>query len=342
MKKTVALIASALLVVALGSLALAHAEIESCTPPIDGTVETAPDRLVCQASQGMKSEGSLLQVFDANGVQVDKGDSQVDLNDPDRVTISVSLDTSKMTDGVYTVKWTTVSADDGDEDSGEFHFTVGHAMHDETTATPDADSKPEITHPNDDPTIGQVTLDGKQITLTITAPPKDATLPSGDVTVEATVEGITLGENGAHLHFSVDGKLATMGEGAQTSATFALEPGEHEIEVTLADDMHEDLVNAHVHVMVEEAAVQATATLTSEATSTTQAQPTATVVQATATQAATATAAPTLPPAPTATAIPTTLPATGSGIDNSLLVLIGVLGVLLVGGTALVIVRARK
>jgi methionine-rich copper-binding protein CopC len=36
----------------------------------------------------------------------------------------VSLDASKMRDGVYTVKWKTLSADDGDEARGEFKLTV--------------------------------------------------------------------------------------------------------------------------------------------------------------------------------------------------------------------------
>lgn len=127
-KAALALPVAALLVlvsvVALAPVALAHAEIKECTPPIGGAVTTAPDRLTCTASQGMDAKGSSLQVFNASGAQVDKGDSQVDLNDPDRTKISVSLDTSKMTDGVYTVKWTTVSADDGDDEDGEFKFTV--------------------------------------------------------------------------------------------------------------------------------------------------------------------------------------------------------------------------
>lgn len=138
MKKIIAFISSALFIVALASVVLAHAEIESCVPAIDGTVETAPVKVICKASEGIKPEGSLLKVLDANGAQVDKGDSAVDLNDADRTTISVSLDTAKMKDGVYTVKWTTVSADDGDEESGEFKFTVQGAAQVTATALPQA------------------------------------------------------------------------------------------------------------------------------------------------------------------------------------------------------------
>lgn len=114
----------------------AHAEPESCTPPIGGTVDKPPEKLVCKTTEGIVPNESKLQVFDSSGNQVDKGDSSVDLNDPDRVTISVSLDTSKMSDGVYTVKWVTVSAEDNDEDSGEFTFVVASTSAAQATVTP--------------------------------------------------------------------------------------------------------------------------------------------------------------------------------------------------------------
>lgn len=277
MKRIVALAASAVLMIALASVAFAHAEIKSCVPEIDGTVETAPTEVVCTSSQGMDATGSSLQVFDADGMQVDKGDSHVDLNDPDRTKISVSLDTSKMSDGVYTVKWTTVSADDGDTANGAFKFTVGHAMHmdmaatpqaaatgqapsaapTEAAATPAAAAAVEVTHPNNDPSVGVMTIDGKTVTLKLVSPTNHATLPAGDTTVTAEVDGVTLGENGAHVHFFVDGNLMLMGAGAQTSATLALEPGEHELMITLSDSAHDDLGNAKVHVTVQAATAPA-------------------------------------------------------------------------------------
>jgi methionine-rich copper-binding protein CopC len=85
--------------------AFAHAEIESCRPPIDATVDSLPDAVVCTASESMDPKQSSLRVYDSAGARVDKGDSRVDLRDADRRTLSVSLDASKMRDGVYTVKW---------------------------------------------------------------------------------------------------------------------------------------------------------------------------------------------------------------------------------------------
>lgn len=347
-----ALLLGALMTVAFVPAALAHAEIESCTPAIDSTVETAPDKVVCTTSQGMKAEGSKLSVFDAAGAQVDKGDSAVDLTNADRTTIAVSLDVAKVVDGVYTVKWTTLSADDNDEASGEFKFTVGHAMDLTGTATPAAtEAGPEVTHPNDDHSIGVVTLDGKEVTLKITAPTDDQSFPAGDVKVGATVEGVTLGENGYHLHFYVDDKLQAMGEGAQNTYTATItEPGAHEVMVVLADAAHENLNNAHVHVNIEAANAQATtvataastvaaATPAAQATAVTAATVVPTEMPSSPTVEATAITAPEATAAPTVTA---ELPTAGEGTNYALFGLLLVVGVIVLGAGALVLTRTRR
>lgn len=323
MKRLIALFVSALFFAALGSVvrvpvALAHAEIASCAPAIDGTVETAPDKLVCKASQGMRAVGSSLAVFDAAGIKVDKGDSAVDLTDPDRLTISVSLDTTKMQDGVYTVKWTTVSADDGDEAHGEFKFTVGHGMEMDHTATPAA--SPDA-HAGDDHSIAKGMVDGKEVTLEMTSPAKDATLEPGDVKMEAKVEGLTLGEN-SHLHFYVDDALALMGTGAQTSYTVKLEPGTHDLAIGLATGEHDDILKVHVHVTVQAAQPANATTAPTEASATATVAPTAT------------------PPAAEPTPA-STLPATGGTENNLLLVVLALVGMLAVGAGVLVGARAR-
>jgi hypothetical protein len=70
---------------------------------------------------------STMSVFDASKAQVDKKDAHVDLNDPDHKTLVVSLDTSKVKNGIYTVKWHTVTPDDGGITDGTFQFNVGSA-----------------------------------------------------------------------------------------------------------------------------------------------------------------------------------------------------------------------
>ncbi len=118
-----------LLMVALAALAyapvaLAHSEPKECTPPMDGTVDAPPARVVCQMTQSLDAQKTRMSVVNASGAVVDKGDSAVDLNDPDRRTLSVSLDPTKIVDGVYTVKWETLSTEDNEEANGEFKFTV--------------------------------------------------------------------------------------------------------------------------------------------------------------------------------------------------------------------------
>ncbi|RIK34240.1 MAG: hypothetical protein DCC52_01205 [Chloroflexi bacterium] len=325
-KKISVLCGAIILLMAFSTVAMAHAEMKSCTPPINGMVDTAPDKIVCTASEAMDPKGSMLAVFDAMGMQVDKKDSAVDLNDPDRATISVSLASDMMADGVYTVKWTTLSASDGDQATGEFKFTVGHGMH--MSETPMATATDTTMHPNGDLSVGMATVDGTEITLKIVSPLKDAEVPAGMVTVQAALDGATLGENESHLHFYVDDNLALMSRGAQTSADLEIkEPGEHNIKVTYSDQAHDDLIQVFVRVMVV-AAAQSTAA------------PTATMepTMPPPTQAPAPTLAPTV--APTAEA--TTLPTSGSDNNFWLYAFLAGIGAGIIGAGVLAAVRARR
>jgi methionine-rich copper-binding protein CopC len=70
-------------------------------------------------------KASTLQVMDDAGTQVDLGDGHVDLDDPDRKVMLVSL--PDLQQGVYTVHWTAQSAEDGHTAAGHFTFGVGIA-----------------------------------------------------------------------------------------------------------------------------------------------------------------------------------------------------------------------
>jgi methionine-rich copper-binding protein CopC len=108
-------------------VAFAHAKIDHCTPAVDATVAQAPAQVVCVMSEEIDTKLSTLSVWDAGGNQVDKKDAHVDLNDPDHKTLVVSLDPSSMKDGVYTVKYHTVTPDDGGVTDGTFQFVAGSA-----------------------------------------------------------------------------------------------------------------------------------------------------------------------------------------------------------------------
>lgn len=339
MKRILAFVGAFMLVLALASIqtipvAFAHAEPKDCTPAIDSTVDAVPTQVVCKMGQALDPAQSSLSVFNAAGEQVDLGDSAVDLNDPDRVTISVSLDTAKITDGVYTVKYVTFSTDDNEQAEGDFHFTVKlpaaaetptaaeTPAPTETTAatetptetavaeTPAASETPTAaaggTH-SDDHSIATTTIDGKEISMQVLSPAKDATVPAGDVVIQAQVEGVTLGENDTYLTFQLDEDTPVQGQGAQTSHIAFLEPGEHDLKVSLTVGGTPGVLQAHVHVTVEPAAVAQT--------------------QATAT------------PAP---AVPQTLPTTGSQVNYGLYALIAVAGLLALSAGVLVLARTRR
>ena len=120
------------LCLAIFQIAFAHAKLDHCTPAVDATVAQAPGQVVCVMSEEIDTRLSTISVWDANGVQVDKKDAHVDLNDPDHKTLIVSLDPASMKDGIYTVKYHTVTPDDGGVTDGTFQFVAGSAA---TTST---------------------------------------------------------------------------------------------------------------------------------------------------------------------------------------------------------------
>lgn len=126
MKRIIVLVFALGTLAALGTgVAFAHAKLDTCTPAVSSTVATAPSQIKCVFSEEIDTKLSTMSVFDARNTQVDDKDAKVDLDDPDRKTLLVSLDASKMKNGVYTVKYHTVTPDDGGITDGEFQFTVG-------------------------------------------------------------------------------------------------------------------------------------------------------------------------------------------------------------------------
>lgn len=110
----------------------AHAEPESATPPIGGTVSEPPTEVEVVFSQEVVRQGedSSITVIDAAGANVTTGPSEVD--DIDRTIIRVDLQPN-LPNGVYTVQWRSLSAADGDATSGSFVFMIDAAP--VTTAT---------------------------------------------------------------------------------------------------------------------------------------------------------------------------------------------------------------
>ena len=107
----------------LAAAVLSHADYERSVPAVDEVVAEAPQQVQVWFSQELfRREGkNSLEVYGSDEQRVDLDDAAID--DDDRKLMTVSLQ-SDLGDGVYVVRWRTLSADDGDDADGEFRFTV--------------------------------------------------------------------------------------------------------------------------------------------------------------------------------------------------------------------------
>jgi methionine-rich copper-binding protein CopC len=148
MKKThhfftasIALLLSAglMLIVAVGTVS-AHAKVLSATPGIGATIATAPTSVTVTTAENMNPDPkkSNLFVYGPAGDLISQGNGKIPLNNPKEMSIPIKATGN----GVYIVRWITVSADDGDPDEGAFTFTVNPNA---TNGTTGVTTKPTAT-----------------------------------------------------------------------------------------------------------------------------------------------------------------------------------------------------
>lgn len=101
----------------------AHAEPAKGKPGDGAVLRSSPGEVVLEMSQDMGRQAGLndIDVFDASGKEVTTVAAVVD--NADRKKLSVALP-SDLPAGVYTVKWKTSSAEDGDAANGQISFTI--------------------------------------------------------------------------------------------------------------------------------------------------------------------------------------------------------------------------
>ncbi len=121
-------------VVGTASAHIAHAKVTSATPAIGSTIAQAPTTVTGVALENMKpgAQFSNLFVYGPSGDLISQGNAKVSLNNPQQMSIAIKSDGN----GVYVVRWVTVSALDGDPDQGAFVFTVNPNASVTPTATP--------------------------------------------------------------------------------------------------------------------------------------------------------------------------------------------------------------
>ncbi len=123
----------------------AHADLESSNPAAGAVLAASPATVTLTfVEEIQKIAGSYaLDVEGATGQSVTAGNPTVGSDD---TTLSVALKPN-LPNGVYTVHWTNTSADDGDELSEEFSFTVGAAA---AASAPTVPAAAPHTHTYDD------------------------------------------------------------------------------------------------------------------------------------------------------------------------------------------------
>lgn len=117
-----------------------HADYERSDPATGATLAEAPTQVQIWFTQELfRRQGeNYIQVYNADGDRVDLDDAVI--SDDDRTLITVSL-APDLADGIYTVRWRALSAEDGHPKEGEFTFSVGDAPAAPPEATPVADEE---------------------------------------------------------------------------------------------------------------------------------------------------------------------------------------------------------
>ena len=115
--RTVLVVASMLGIAFGATAALAHAHLDHTSPPVDGTVATAPNEVVLSYTQNLEPAFSSVTVTDGSGARVDQGKAQVSGS-----TMSVGL--KAIGPGTYHVHWQVLSVDTH-KTEGNFSFHVG-------------------------------------------------------------------------------------------------------------------------------------------------------------------------------------------------------------------------
>ena len=118
-------IAMLLSVIVVPQSAYSHANPTSYSPQsksVVGQNGRLPDKVVIVYSERPEPKAGYIRVTNSDNQRVDKNDYKINANNPNEA--SVSLDTSKLKPGIYTVSWLALSRDDGHITKGSYVFTA--------------------------------------------------------------------------------------------------------------------------------------------------------------------------------------------------------------------------
>ena len=104
---------------ACATFAEAHAFLDHADPKVGGTLMASPSVVKIWFTEELEGAFSKIQVFNAQGEEVDQKNSKVDSTDKSLMSVSVS----PLPPGVYKVIWSAVAVDTH-HTTGTFTFTV--------------------------------------------------------------------------------------------------------------------------------------------------------------------------------------------------------------------------
>jgi methionine-rich copper-binding protein CopC len=124
--RLVALAAALVIALAVVASAAAHAEPVKVSPGHESVLNERPTEIAFEMSQEMAREAGAndIDVFDAGGNEVTAVAAVIDNADRTRLTVPLPAD---LLPGTYTVKWKTLSSEDGDPANGSVTFTYDPA-----------------------------------------------------------------------------------------------------------------------------------------------------------------------------------------------------------------------
>ncbi|MFN8488337.1 MAG: copper resistance protein CopC [Caldilineaceae bacterium] len=108
----------------------AHAVLARSSPGLNAALTQAPSDIRLWFTEPVEPKFSSFQLRDINGATVKTPTSQVDSADPKQLVMQPGT----LTNGLYTVVWSVVSAADGHHTDGSFAFTIGPAVTSQTAA----------------------------------------------------------------------------------------------------------------------------------------------------------------------------------------------------------------
>ena len=106
---------------AAGGRVLAHAQLVASSPGAGGIVAESPAEIRLIFSEPLEAQVTSLDIFDLNGAPVLTRVGEVDATDP----YALVLTDPQLPDGVYSLRWRTLSAADGHTAEGFFNFGIG-------------------------------------------------------------------------------------------------------------------------------------------------------------------------------------------------------------------------